>query len=197
MVKILLAEKTNWNIDAFGKETSNSAKDIALIYAATGGHFEIVQALLAAKANPKAKMRLPYTSETTALQQLIKNFQMHDVETKKKKLVEILLTAGAEVNTYLDGNKTLLMTAVYTNNKEIVERLLKAGADVNAKSFNGDTALMVASRYAFDDMIKIILKSGADVNAKNNSGKTALSIVKKDPLYKEILRLLKEAGAKE
>ena len=44
--------------------------------------------------------------------------------------------------------------------------------------------------------VKALLAKGADVNAKTNDGKTALMYAA-DKGYTEIVRLLKQAGAKE
>jgi ankyrin repeat protein len=44
--------------------------------------------------------------------------------------------------------------------------------------------------------VKALLVEGADVNAKKSYGDTALMLAKRNE-HKEIVRILKEAGAKE
>ena len=55
---------------------------------------------------------------------------------------------------------------------------------------------MYAVAYNNTEMVQVLLAYGADVNAQNNKGYTALMWVKKQG-HKEIVRILKEAGAKE
>ena len=58
------------------------------------------------------------------------------------------------------------------------------------------TVLMEAAGSGRTDIVQLLLAKGADVNAKNNYGETALFWAKKMG-HKEIVRILKEAGAKE
>ena len=57
-----------------------------------------------------------------------------------KKIVELLLANGAEVNAKNDGGVTPLHNAAIQGHKEIVELLIAKGADVNAKNQWGRAA---------------------------------------------------------
>lgn len=55
---------------------------------------------------------------------------------------------------------------------------------------------MEAAGSGHTETVQVLLAKGAEVNAKNNYGDTALMKAKKMG-HKEIVRILKEAGAKE
>jgi hypothetical protein len=95
-----------------------------------------------------------------------------------------------------------------SDNTKMIELLVKAGADVNARLSGGSTLLMQAASGLRLTNVKLLLSLGADPNSKNPKGDTALSWIEDrialqkgsgPPLpgyVSEIVRLLKEAGAK-
>jgi ankyrin repeat protein len=132
------------------------------------------------------------------------------------EIVKLLLDRGADVNV---KDKMLgftpLMTATRSGHTEIAKLLLDRGADVNVvsgavafswTSFDGSrsesgvrggwTALMIAAQYGYVDIVKSLLERKADINLKDANGDTALKLAEKNN-YNEIIKLLKEAGAKE
>ncbi len=68
--------------------------------------------------------------------------------------------------------------------------ILAAGRPAKASS------LIEAVSMGDTEKVQTLLAQGADVNAKDNDGATALMWAKKKG-QKEIVRILKEAGAKE
>jgi ankyrin repeat protein len=63
------------------------------------------------------------------------------------QVVEVLLDAGADVNTALPEGETCLMSAANTGSLRTVKALLVRGANVNAaEAWKGQTALMCAAR---------------------------------------------------
>jgi hypothetical protein len=75
---------------------------------------------------------------------------------------------------------------------------------VNAKTNDGWTALMMAAVNGHIFAVDILLSKGADVNARDNKGMTAQGYAScnkmypsENNVYRKIIELLEEAGAKE
>jgi len=115
-----------------------------------------------------------------------------------------LINRGADVNAKNSGGWTPLMIALRNNQPDNAKELINRGADVNAKASDGWTPLMIALRYNQPDNAKELINRGADVNAKNSGGWTPLMLASRyneypetNALeYKEIISILKKAGAK-
>jgi ankyrin repeat protein len=96
--------------------------------------------------------------------------QHDDLET-----AQLLIRAGAKVDTPTRYGVTPLYLACVTGNAAMIDALLKAGADPKSANPGGETALMTASRTGKLDAIKLLLDRGADPNAKEKvRGQTAL-----------------------
>ena len=102
----------------------------------------------------------------------------------------------------LVGNTTL-MSASLEGHLEVTKLLIEEGVDVNAQDNEGWTALMYASGAGLKDrkdvnpeVVPLLIKAGADVNAQDNKGYTALKWASREG-HTDIVKLLKEAGAKE
>ena len=111
-----------------------------------------------------------------------------------KDVVELLLSAGADVNISSENGNSLLGNAVQNNNIDLVNLFLSAGADVNIKDGNGRTPLFVAVQNGNINIVKLLLDAGADVNAKDRIGMTALILAIRDG-NKEVVELLVNKGA--
>ena len=90
--------------------------------------------------------------------------------------VDILLKAGAYVNSSYWDNGTPLINAAYSGNVRCVELLLQAGAGagVNKQCNRGMTALMCGARNGYVRCVELLLQAGADVNKQCNLDRTAL-----------------------
>ncbi|MGA3281386.1 MAG: ankyrin repeat domain-containing protein [Smithella sp.] len=112
------------------------------------------------------------------------------------EVVKALIAAKADVNIRSGKNgRTALMGASRFGSLAVIKELIAAGADVNIKDNEGCTALIEASRYGYTDVVRELLAAKTDVNIKSNDGVTALTESSKG--YDNIVKLLKEAGAKE
>jgi ankyrin repeat protein len=143
-----------------------------LPYAAKGGHLEVVQRFLDAKADvntPSAKYR-----GRTALQEAAARGYL--------EVVQILLDAKADANdataiTDEYGARTALQAAAEGGHLEVVQRLLDAKADVNAAiaEYGGRTALQGAAGGGYLEVVQRLLDAKANVNADaTDKGRTAL-----------------------
>ena len=86
-----------------------------------------------------------------------------DIGAGGQEELELLLTAGANVNAKLDGQQegaegfTALMWAAYGGHKDIVDLLIKKGAGLEAKSDRGYTPLILAATAGSVDLIELFL----------------------------------------
>jgi ankyrin repeat protein len=178
------------------------APDISIHKAAGAGNIEAVKQHLAAGTKVDAKNDRGRTPLYDAA------YDGH------QEIVELLITAGADVNANSD-NGTPLDTAIRGNYREIADLLLKhggkygsirtaagggdieavkeflaAGADVNAKSKFGRTPLHYAAGFGQKETAELLIAKGVNVNAKNEDGETPLdrAIINDEPETADLLR---------
>jgi ankyrin repeat protein len=174
VVKLLLRTGANINSQTFNGRT-------ALIHCSSKGKIEIVNFLLEHNAN----VNLLDKNDMSAL--------FHAVSYGHKEVAKALIKSGADANAKANDGKTALM--LLFNNIETVQMLLHGGANINTTDHKGWTALMYAVHHLYDEKTEALLKSGADVNIRSSTGETALSIAKNYRGNKNIISLLKNAGA--
>lgn len=114
---------------------------------------------------------------------------VHYSETGRVSTVNHLLAIG------IAPSDDALGTAAYNGHTAIVRTLLAAGANPNATNDIDETALAYAAENGHTEIVKLMLAKGADPN---------WGCREKDPLtcayaghYTEIVKLLKQHGAKE
>lgn len=117
-------------------------------------------------------------------------------EKGRREMVELLIDAGADVNSRGPLGLTALHRAAQQDHVEVVKLLLERGAEVDTRHDMGATPLLVASIASCPEVAKALLAKGADVNAANQDGFTPLHAVayNGDP---DLARLLLEHGARE
>ncbi len=125
-------------------------------------------------------------SETTALEHAVKN--------ANREMVQLLLSAGADVNKTDDSGETVLMMLDDDATTDLIWDLLNAGANVKHKDNFGTTALMQMASTNNLDALKTLLDAGAEVNVRNEEGKTALILAASEGLVNNV-RALVMAGA--
>jgi hypothetical protein len=130
-------------------------------------HEDDLEALTALIAGIDVNLR-DKRSGTTALE--------HAVRNANREMVQLLLSAGADVNKTNYVGETVLMMLDEDATSDLTWDLINAGANVNRKDKSGTTALMEMAASNNMDALKTLLDAGAEVNAKNEEGQTALML---------------------
>lgn len=153
-----------------------------LIAAAIADDLQALEALLT-RANVNVRDK---NLGTTALD--------HAVRNGNREMVQVLLSAGADVNSVNNSKETALMMLGEEAGADIVWDLVNAGAKVDLKDEDGDTALMAAAEDKNLPALTALVHAGAKLDAKNDLGQTALMIaVENDQLAN--IRFLIRNGA--
>ena len=117
-------------------------------HAASGGHKEIVELLIAESADVNAKSDDGRTP-------------LHFAATSgHKEIVELLISKGANVNEEDVSGNTPLHYAAVGGSKEVGELLIAEGADVNANGVDGVTPLDVAELGKHPETADLLRKHG-------------------------------------
>ncbi len=153
-----------------------------LVKAAREDELQVVLSLLT-KENVNVRDR---ATGTTALEQAIQN--------GNREIVQLLLHAGANVNSRNESKQTALMMIGEEVTADIVWDLIHAGAKVNLKDGDGETALMEAAIVNNVGALNTLLQAGAKVDEKNEAGVTALMLSASSGLIKNVKALI-AAGA--
>ncbi|KAJ5484352.1 hypothetical protein N7453_012306 [Penicillium expansum] len=153
--------------------------------AAEGGHLEVMERLLAAKANVNTP---DGDTGKTALQAAAEGGHLD--------VIERLLAARAYVNAPAGGvnGRTALQAAAEGGHLDVIERLLAARADVNAPAgeVDGRTALQAAAEGGHLEVVERLFAARADVNtpASKRNSKTALQAAAEGGYLEIVERLL-------
>lgn len=95
-------------------------------------------------------------------------------DKKQVRSMEVLISAGADVNQQSFKGWTPLMAAVWQQNVESVNLLLKSKSNVNLCNDQGMTALHWALMKANPEVTSLLLAAGASVKHRNMYGDTPL-----------------------
>ncbi|XP_023933306.1 ankyrin-1 [Lingula anatina] len=115
-------------------------------------------------------------------------------ERNQRVAAEMLIAAGADVNTQRESGSTCLHIACFKGYKGMVEALVSGGANVNLQTKDGVPPLFVAAQEGHKDIVKALMAKGAQVNLPKNSGATSL-FVAVERGHKPVVETLMEAGA--
>jgi len=165
-----------------------------LSIACRNNSIDMVKLLLANGADVNIKGHGDYTSLMWAAE-----------SAKTTELMELLITEGADINPIAQDGVNSLIKAIFgvlsdSGSLAAVKLLIEKGMDVNYaiddEGAPGYNALMFAVRWGKIEVAKYLISVDADVNAQAGSGDTPLSIAVEEE-HEAIIKLLKEAGAKE
>jgi ankyrin repeat protein len=112
-----------------------------------------------------------------ALHDVASNYARLDtLEQKHLDIIDLVLSAGADVNSRDKEHRTPLHVAVWSGGGRVAEILLEHGADVNVTDRSGDTPLHMAAKKLNAEACKLLLQHGADPNARERHGDTPLHV---------------------
>lgn len=173
-----------------GADVDHPCPDTALLRAATKGHEGIVDLLLGADAD------VNYSGRDTALSRAAQfghegvvrrliaagadldrfgaGAYIEAIERGHILAAEALLSAGVNVDTKDNSDRTALMLAVENGDDAVVALLLTKGTDVNCIDGLGASALIKAAERNHLAIIQMLLASGADVDQADAVGRTPL-----------------------
>lgn len=177
-----------------------------LMLAAGAGHMEVIKALLAAGADPNTAGGVAHGPIFSVMTMGMTSSNKHRME-----VMDALIAGGGKVNPPRDSPIAPLVYAIESCDVDMIQALLERGADVN---WNRGAPLVAAvtNPQPEVEIVKVLLAAGADPNLPRVSvagGEiTPLSYLeektkssrggdgKRDDHQEEIMRLLKNAGAK-
>ncbi|MCP4135632.1 MAG: ankyrin repeat domain-containing protein [bacterium] len=113
---------------------------------------------------------------------------------QKKYLIMFILFLPALLFSSPGDN---LLSAINKGNIEGINSALKNGANINKIDSHNITPLIWAAILNKKKIVKLLVEKGAAVNYKNKWGFNALRAAKIDKGQTELIRILKEAGAKD
>ena len=113
----------------------------------------------------------------------------------RKKIIQILIDHGADVNTTNKNRETALLLACEERHVGAMNVLLKRGANPNITGDDGNTCLHNVVTYeCSNDALQALIDHGANVNATNHKNQTALMIACLKGTV-DVLHILLKAGA--
>uniref|UniRef100_A0A0N5AJ31 ANK_REP_REGION domain-containing protein n=1 Tax=Syphacia muris TaxID=451379 RepID=A0A0N5AJ31_9BILA len=137
---------------------TESNHDTALTLAATGGHEQLADLLIARGADIEHRDKKGFTPLILA------------ATGGHVSVVELLLNAGAQIEAQSERTKdTALSLACSGGRKEVVELLLKRGANKEHRNVSDYTPLSLAASGGYVDIVNMLLNAGAEINSRTGS----------------------------
>ena len=116
------------------------------------------------------------------------------VTNGNREIVQVLLSAKADVNSRDSTGQTPLMMMDEQATSDLVWDLVNRGAKINLKDSDGETALMAVAAINNTEVLKALVEAGAKVNHTSKEGVTALMLAA-EAGYVNNVRALILAGA--
>ena len=119
------------------------------------------------------------------------------VYKKHADVVQVLIDAGADIETKSDQGLSPLHLASRSGELTTVKMLVEAGADVRARNTKGDTCLLLAAYYGYTDTVRYLVSlPKVDLNHQGSNNYTALQVAVKRK-HADVVQVLIDAGAIE
>ncbi len=116
------------------------------------------------------------------------------IQNEGTAVLELLLAAGADVNTHNgEGNRPLHNAALF-GNVDAGRLLLAKGAVIDARNHHGVTALLMAAESGKEKFVDMLLAKGASVTSKDRDGSSMLLLAAYSRSFPTILRALNAGG---
>lgn len=115
------------------------------------------------------------------------------------EVARVLMKAGADCNTAVEGGWGPLHLAAGEGHSEMVRCLLEGGSDVNFLSPDGSTPLGAAALEGSDDVARILIAAGADVeklSERQGVGTLTPLWLAAENGHTSVVRVLLNAGAR-
>jgi len=93
--------------------------------------------------------------------------------------INVLLSAGADINSQNNQGNTPLMLAAKIGNMRILDIILSHNPEINLQNKKGSTALIIAAKTGQFHVVKKLVTNGADIKMRDNKGNTALTLASK------------------
>ena len=145
----------------------------ALRAAVLGGHEDLVCSLIAHGAD----VNLRYKDKGESILHLA-------LKSRNHAIFKTLLVAGASMNTEMQNQQHILVSACENGDPTLIELLLASGVDVNVSGtkfhyyhsiqYEEATPLHAACAAGHLSMVRLLLDHGADIEKTNGSSKTPL-----------------------
>ena len=100
--------------------------------------------------------------------------QLLGCSTYNAQCLDLLIKAGADVNTSFCNDQTLLMFCAERGHSSSLKLLIAAGADIEASDDKGNTALGKAAENRHPECVAALIEAGMDVNAVDRWNATAI-----------------------
>ena len=131
------------------------AMDRALYEAAQEGDFEGVKEMVAAGANPSAKI----DGDGSPL--------IGAARSGRSDITKFLLDQGADPNGVVEGDGSPLIAAAAHGQLDQVQMLIDRGADVNLAVEGDENPLMNAAEQGHLRIVQLLVEKGADIHAQD------------------------------